>query len=178
MLVVILGGDPIITSRRFLCQREVTLVYLKGASLDTLPRAMVLSVWLRCGPRCCCWDGRLGLKRPRGRWSGPVLMMPEMTCHANFANYFGPTDNKQHKMRREKPQDSPGIQRCRIRRLNVPSKQHPTGGVLQSPQYLKIFHQVNVQTLVQPAVWRERIFNSAHPLSIRSKSDYHRCGLS
>ncbi len=40
VLVVILGGDPIITSRRFLCQREVTLVNLGGASSETLARAM------------------------------------------------------------------------------------------------------------------------------------------
>jgi len=36
VLVVVLGSDPIVTSRGFLCQREVTLVYLEGASLDTL----------------------------------------------------------------------------------------------------------------------------------------------
>jgi hypothetical protein len=40
VLVVILGGDPIITSRRFLRQREVTLVHLEGASSETLARAM------------------------------------------------------------------------------------------------------------------------------------------
>lgn len=40
MLVVILGGNPIVTSRRFLCQREVALIYLEGASLDALARAM------------------------------------------------------------------------------------------------------------------------------------------
>jgi hypothetical protein len=40
VLVVILGGDPIITSRRFLRQREVALIYLGGASSDTLARAM------------------------------------------------------------------------------------------------------------------------------------------
>ena len=36
VLVVVLGGDPIVTSRRFLCEREVTLVYLEGASPGTL----------------------------------------------------------------------------------------------------------------------------------------------
>jgi hypothetical protein len=40
VLVVILGGDPIITSRRFLCQREVALIDLEGASSETLARAM------------------------------------------------------------------------------------------------------------------------------------------
>ena len=40
VLVVIFGGDPIVTSRRFLRQREVTLVYLEGASSETLARAM------------------------------------------------------------------------------------------------------------------------------------------
>ena len=39
VLVVILGGDQVITSRRFLRQREVTLVNLEGASSDTLARA-------------------------------------------------------------------------------------------------------------------------------------------
>jgi hypothetical protein len=40
VLVVILGGDPIVTSRRFLRKRKVTLVYLGGVSLDALARAM------------------------------------------------------------------------------------------------------------------------------------------
>jgi hypothetical protein len=40
VLVIILGGDPIVSSRCFLRQREVTLVYLGGASSDTLARAM------------------------------------------------------------------------------------------------------------------------------------------
>ena len=39
MLVVILGGNTIVTSRRFLCEREVTLVYLGGGSSDALTRA-------------------------------------------------------------------------------------------------------------------------------------------
>jgi len=39
VLVVILGGDPIVTSR-FLCEREVALIYLEGASSDTLAGAM------------------------------------------------------------------------------------------------------------------------------------------
>jgi hypothetical protein len=40
MLVVILGGDPIITPRRFLRQRQVALIYLGGAAPDTLARTM------------------------------------------------------------------------------------------------------------------------------------------
>jgi hypothetical protein len=40
VLVVILRSDPIVTSRRFLRQRNVTLVYLGGSSLDTLPGTM------------------------------------------------------------------------------------------------------------------------------------------
>jgi hypothetical protein len=40
VLVVVLGGDPIVTSRRFLRQREITLVNLGGASSDTFARAM------------------------------------------------------------------------------------------------------------------------------------------
>jgi hypothetical protein len=40
MLVVILGGNSIVTSRRFLRQREVTLVDLGGASSDALAGAM------------------------------------------------------------------------------------------------------------------------------------------
>jgi hypothetical protein len=40
VLIVILGGDPIVTPRRFLRKREVTLVYLGGVSVDALPRAM------------------------------------------------------------------------------------------------------------------------------------------
>ena len=40
MLVVVFGGDPIVTSRRFLRQREVTLVNLEGASSDALAGAM------------------------------------------------------------------------------------------------------------------------------------------
>ena len=39
MLVVVLGGDPIVTSRRFLRQRQVTLVELEGVSSNTLARA-------------------------------------------------------------------------------------------------------------------------------------------
>jgi len=35
VLVVVLGGNPIITPRRFLRQREVTLVCLGGAPLRT-----------------------------------------------------------------------------------------------------------------------------------------------
>jgi hypothetical protein len=40
VLVVILGSDLIVISRRFLRQREVTLVYLEGVSPDALGRAM------------------------------------------------------------------------------------------------------------------------------------------
>jgi hypothetical protein len=36
VLVVVLGSDLIVTSRRFLSEREVTLVYLEGASPGTL----------------------------------------------------------------------------------------------------------------------------------------------
>ena len=42
MLVVVFGGDPIVTSCRFLRKREVTLVYLGGASSDALARAMTV----------------------------------------------------------------------------------------------------------------------------------------
>jgi hypothetical protein len=36
VLVVVLGGDPIVTSCRFLGERKVTLVYLEGASPGAL----------------------------------------------------------------------------------------------------------------------------------------------
>jgi hypothetical protein len=36
VLVVVLGSDPIVTSRRFLSERKVTLIYLEGASPGTL----------------------------------------------------------------------------------------------------------------------------------------------
>ena len=42
MLVVIFGGNPVVTSRRFLRKREVTLVYLGGASSDALARTMTV----------------------------------------------------------------------------------------------------------------------------------------
>jgi hypothetical protein len=44
VLVVVLGGNSIITSRRFLREREVTLMYLGGTSQDTLARTI--------GPEC------------------------------------------------------------------------------------------------------------------------------
>jgi hypothetical protein len=47
MLVVILGGYPITTYRRFLCQREVTLVHLEGVSPNTPAGALVAEVALR-----------------------------------------------------------------------------------------------------------------------------------
>lgn len=50
MLVVILSDDPIITSRRFLSQREVTLVYLVGASSDALARAMGAEILILLWP--------------------------------------------------------------------------------------------------------------------------------
>jgi hypothetical protein len=52
VLVVVFSGDPIITSRRFLRQREIALVYLVGISSDTLSRSLtcvcliVLWPWL------------------------------------------------------------------------------------------------------------------------------------
>jgi hypothetical protein len=42
VLVIILGGYSIVTSRRFLRKREVTLVYLRGASSDALTRGMTV----------------------------------------------------------------------------------------------------------------------------------------
>ena len=36
VLVIVLGRDPVVTSSRFLREREVTLVYLEGASPGTL----------------------------------------------------------------------------------------------------------------------------------------------
>jgi hypothetical protein len=44
VLVIVLGGNSIITSRRFMREREVTLVYLVGASSDTLARAMSVEI--------------------------------------------------------------------------------------------------------------------------------------
>jgi len=40
VLVVVLRGNLIVTSSRFLCEREVALIYLEGASSDTLAGAM------------------------------------------------------------------------------------------------------------------------------------------
>lgn len=42
MLIVIFGGNSILTSHRFLRKCEVTLVYLGGASSDALARAMTV----------------------------------------------------------------------------------------------------------------------------------------
>ena len=60
VLVVILGGNSIVTSRCFLRQREVPLVYLERTSPDTLAWAMSVeglillwSAWrLMGGPVC------------------------------------------------------------------------------------------------------------------------------
>jgi hypothetical protein len=42
VLIVIFGGNSVVTSRRFLRKREVTLVYLEGASSDALARGMTV----------------------------------------------------------------------------------------------------------------------------------------
>jgi hypothetical protein len=42
VLIAIFGGNSVVTSRRFLRKREVTLVYLGGASSDALARAMTV----------------------------------------------------------------------------------------------------------------------------------------
>jgi hypothetical protein len=50
VLVVVFGGDSIVTSRRFLRKREVTLVYLGGASSDALARAMTVERLIELWP--------------------------------------------------------------------------------------------------------------------------------
>jgi hypothetical protein len=40
VLVIVLGGNSIVISRRFLREREVALIYLGGISSDTLARAI------------------------------------------------------------------------------------------------------------------------------------------
>ena len=64
VLIVILGGNPIIASCRFLRQREVTLVYLEGASSDTLARAMSIErlILLWSSRRLVGWP--VGAKAP------------------------------------------------------------------------------------------------------------------
>jgi hypothetical protein len=40
MLVIVLGGNSIVISRRFLREREVALIYVSGTSSDALARAI------------------------------------------------------------------------------------------------------------------------------------------
>ena len=58
MLVVIFGGNSVVNSRRFLRKREVTLVYLGGASSDALTRAMTVERLI------VLWASRLRLRWP------------------------------------------------------------------------------------------------------------------
>ena len=60
VLVVILGGYSIVTSRRFLRKREVTLVYLGGASLDALARGTAVERLI------VLWASRLRVGWPVG----------------------------------------------------------------------------------------------------------------
>jgi hypothetical protein len=50
VLVVVLGGDPIVTSRRLLRKREVPLVYLEGVSLNSLAKATTVECLIELWP--------------------------------------------------------------------------------------------------------------------------------
>jgi len=58
VLIVIFGGNSILTSHRFLRKCEVTLVYLGGASSDALARAMTVEGLI------VLWPSRLRLRWP------------------------------------------------------------------------------------------------------------------